>query len=310
MARYVLLLSILILMSALRHSGQAMARDVVACPPAEDIPYGETAGNIIHDGLRRDYLLYIPQSYDGMRPSPLVLSLHGFASSPTAQRDLSLWNDSADENGFIVVYPRGAGFPSRWNSGPNPFGLAEIDDVGFISALLDHLSTQLCIDPQRIYTSGLSAGVGMSHRLVCELSGRIAAMGGVAGAYNDIPCQPERPVPIIAFHGTADRIAPYEGGISGPFTLLGVATWAADWAARNGCDAIPSELPRIGAVVGARYDNCDADVAVVLYTVIGGGHTWPGGGPQSAFLSGETNRDINATALMWAFFSQYTLDSR
>ncbi len=280
-----------------------------ACSSSKaSISTGQTEHTLDYDGLRRAYLLYIPASYDPTQPAPLVLSLHGFSSNPLQQVSISAWNPVADTHGFPVVYPQGTGLPLRWNSGQSFFeGRRGTDDVGFINALLDHLTETLCIDTTRIYVSGLSNGGGMSHGLACELADRVAAIGGVAGAYSTRECEPSRPVPVIAFHGTADNIVPYGGSEGGNMTLPSVEIWAAEWAARNGCADSPQPLERVGAVSGVAYEDCDENASVVFYTVEEGGHTWPGGGLLPAFIVGETNQDVNASEIMWDFFMAHPL---
>jgi polyhydroxybutyrate depolymerase len=133
-------------------------------------------------------------------------------------------------------------------------------------------------------------------------------MGGVAGAYSAFGggCVPSRPVPAILFHGTADRIVPYGGGMRGAFPAL--EDFAADWAARNGCDLTPVSIEGLtGDASGIRYGSCDEDAEVVLYTIDGGGHTWPGGGEIPSFLVGATTQDIDASATMWEFFERFPL---
>lgn len=259
---------------------------------------------VVHDEIQRRYLLYVPESYDGVQALPLVISIHGFASSPQQQADISKWNEVADEHGFFVVYPRGTGFPLRWNSGQHILGEQGADDVGFITAMLDQIETDFCIDSARIYVNGLSNGAGMSNRLICEMADRFAAMGGVAGAYNPLPggCKPVRLVPIIAFHGTDDPIVPFEGGRAGGLDLPYVESWARTWARRNGCDRAPEETQITKNVSRMAFDGCDADADVVLYTITGGGHTWPGGMPLPEFITGITTQEIHASELMWEFF--------
>jgi polyhydroxybutyrate depolymerase len=269
-----------------------------------------TNGTLISSGERRRYLLYVPERYDPALPAPLVISLHGFAEWPAHQRDLSHWNDLADEEGFIVVYPSGTGFPLRWRThGRSGDDADRSVDVTFISELIDVLATDYSIDPSRIYVNGLSNGGGMSFALACDLSERIAAFGAVSGAYM-LPadaCRPSRPVPAIIFHGTADPIVPYEGGPSHafdlPFPVIG--EWVEALAQRNGCDGAAGELPSHGDVRGVSFTGCDADV--VFYKVDGGGHAWPGGGRLPAFIVGHTTQDIDATRVMWDFFRQHPL---
>lgn len=263
------------------------------------------------DGQDRDYLVYVSTRYDPTQPTPLVFNLHGFASNPQQEMDASRMNIPAEIENFIAVYPQGTGFPLRWSAyltgrfasmNDHP-----VDDVGFISALIDSLESEYCIDPARIYVTGLSNGGGMTHRLACELADRIAAIGTVAGAYPplDMACNPSRPVPVIAFHGDADPIVPYLGSES---DFPPIQDWAAAWAARNGCDADPEVLPPSGSVTGIHYGSCDANADVILYTVGGGGHTWPGGNPFPEFIAGPTSEDIDATRVMWDFFTAHPME--
>ncbi len=271
----------------------------------------KTNGTLMSSGVRREYLLYVPPSYDPAKPTPLVITLHGFAQWPVNQRDVSRWNPVADEFGFIVVYPSGTGFPKRWGAHGTTDSLnPQMEDVTFISDLIDKLESEYNIDPTRIYANGLSNGGGMSYLLTCELSERIAAIGTVAGAhlYPLDKCRPTYTVPMIAFHGTADQIVPYYGGPSGmfdvPFPVI--PDWVAQYAAHNGCAATPDELPTQGEVTGVRYSPCDANSEVLFYTVHGGGHSWPGGGGLPKVIVGHTTQDIDATRMIWTFFQQYT----
>ena len=115
--------------------------------------------------------------------------------------------------------------------------------------------------------------------------------------------------PTIVFHGTADPIVPYEGGLvdNGRFTFPAIPDWVAGLAQYNGCTATPAELPSIGSVSGIRYENCTQDAEVIFYTITGGGHSWPGGNPLPEFLAGPTSQDIDATQTMWEFFQQHPL---
>lgn len=273
----------------------------------------KTNGSLESSGQRRTYLLYVPESYNPSMPTPLVLSFHGFAEWPAHQMQTSRWNALADQYGFLVVYPSGTRFPKRWviTSQPGSTASPEID-IQFISDLIDQLARDYNIDQSRIYANGLSNGGGMSTMLGCKLSERIAAVGSVAGAYLIAPedCTPARPVPLIAFHGTADPIVPYQGGPSSSFHLPfpAVEEWIESWALRNGCDLPAEALPGGVQVNGIRYPGCAENAAVNFYSIQGGGHSWPGGEPLPEWIVGETNQEIDATELMWEFFSQYLLD--
>ena len=271
-----------------------------------------TNGTIVSSGQKRDYLLYVPRSYDRARPTPLVISMHAAALWPAAQMETSQWNTAADEHGFIVVYPAG-GFgvlAKAWGMKP---GARLMADVRFISDLIDTLEAAYNIDPTSIYANGLSNGGAMTFVLSCTLSHRIAAVGTVAAA-QELPwnwCADSRPVPMIAFHGTADRIVPYNGGLSptglSPILFPSVPTWAASWARRNRCGTSPVETVVAADVTRLEYTNCADDAAVVLYTIQGGGHTWPGGKPLPKWFVGRTTRSIDATSLMWSFFGEHPL---
>lgn len=274
---------------------------------------GATSSKIISSGETRAYRLYVPTNYNPQTPSPLVVGIHGFAQWPENQAKVSRWNDLADEHGFIVVYPRGTGFPLRWRISPDTDnGTGPEKEVRFIADLLNKLHDTYNIDPNRIYVNGLSNGGGMTFLLTCELSERIAAAGIVAGAYT-YPweaCAPVRHVPAVIFHGTADKIVPYTGGEvrSGAAPLPDIPGWVAELAQRNGCKNASKALPANGEVSGVAYGGCTADVH--FYTIAGGGHTWPGGGDLPKFIVGHKTEDIDATRVMWGFFQSHPLPQR
>ena len=267
-------------------------------------------GSIVSSGEKREYLLYVPKSYDSTTPTPLVISMHGLEGWPVLQRDLSGWNRLAESRGFIVAYPSGleGTGPRMWRVRPTE---PQTKDVRFISDLIDELEKTLNIDPTRVYANGLSNGGGMAFVLSCTLSDRIAAVGMVAAAQT-LPwswCTDRRPVPMIAFHGTADSIVPYEGGTSwiGPTSFPDVPEWTASWARRNRCGPEPIESAVAADVIRRVYTDCADDAAVVLFTIHGGGHTWPGGEPLPEWFAGPTSRSVDATRRMWEFFQEHRL---
>ncbi len=270
-------------------------------------------GTIVSSGVEREYLLHVPASYDRTKATPLVISMHGAGLWPAAQKEISRWNEEADRQGFIVVYPagvKGAG-PRVWHVDEGP-GLMR--DIRFISELIDKLEAAYNLDPRRIYANGLSNGGGMAFVLSCTMSNRIAAVGMV-GAAQLLPfswCTDRRPVPMIAFHGTADKAVPYNGGKSwvAPDAFPNVLTWTRNWARRNRCAPDPSDSAVAEDVTRRAYTSCADDAAVALYTVQGGGHTWPGGKPLPEWFVGPTSRSINATSLMWEFFREHPLASK
>jgi len=184
-------------------------------------------------------------------------------------------------------------------------------DVRFIAELIDTLMASYNIDPTRVYGNGLSNGAGMAFVLACRLSDRIAAVGMVASALF-LPwssCTDQRAVAMIAFHGTADRAVPYHGGKSwvAPNVFPDIPAWTANWAERNRCAPNPIDSAVAADVIRRAYTSCADGAAVVLYTVLEGGHTWPGGGPLPEWFVGTTSNSIDATSLMWAFFREQQL---
>ena len=271
-----------------------------------------TNGIIVSSGERRDYLLYVPDSYDPSHPTPLVFNIHGFAQWPANQMRVSGWNELADQYGFIVVYPSGTGFPLRWrvSADPeNPEGPEK--EVAYFSDLIVKLTDEYNIDRSRIYANGLSNGGGMTLLLACRLSDQIAAIGSVAGAYlfDFEDCQPQRPVPAIFFHGKEDQIVPFTGGPSERYALPfpNIPDFVHSYAQKNGCDSTSTTVMNTTSITGIRYSGCSADAAVVFYTIADGGHTWPGGSPLPEWITGKTTQEIDATGLMWKFFQQYSL---
>ncbi len=264
-------------------------------------------GAIVSSGEKREYLLYVPRSYDASKRTPLVITLHGAGGWPVQQMQLSGWTRLAAREGFIVVYPAGiaAVGPRVWHTG------SATRDVRFISDLIDKLEREYGIDRERIYVNGMSNGGGMSFVLSCAMSDRIAAVGMVSSAQmlSWSRCTDRRPVPMIAFHGTADPMAPYEGGQSwvGPIPFLSLPEFVRGWARRNGCapDAVESR-PAAG-VTRREYKRCTGDAAVVLYTLHGGGHVWPGGETLPVWFVGPDSRTVDATREMWTFFSAHRL---
>jgi polyhydroxybutyrate depolymerase len=232
---------------------------------------------------------------------PLVLNLHGYGSNARNQAAYSRLPQKADEAGFIVVTPDGAGTPQQWNN----LQLAELpDDVAFIRDLLDLLESTLCIDASSVYATGISNGSAFAQRLACLLPDRIAGVAAVAAFVYPVVCDGRPPVPIIAFHGTADACVPYEGGATacgrGHLPVPPVETAAENWAKHNGCSLEPVREQVSSQVRSISYSGCTDNADVVLYAVEGGGHTWPGSVdvPRLGGVTGE----IDATDLMWEFF--------
>ena len=265
-------------------------------------------------GRDRAYLLHLPPAYDGKHLLPLVIVLHGGGGNAEGAIRMTGFNQKADKEGFVVVYPNGSGrLKTRlltWNSG-NCCGYAldsGVDDVGFIRALIDELKKTRAVDPQRVYATGISNGGMMTYRLACELSDKIAAIAPVAGALNLENCQPTRPVSVIIFHGTADEHVLYNGGepIRRADTHIRVdkpVSYAVSfWVKHDGCTETPRRTEK-GTIRTEIYTGGKDGTEVVLYTINRGGHAWPGG--HSYLLGDEPTKEISATDLMWDFFMRH-----
>ena len=267
-----------------------------------------SSGVIVSSGREREYVLYVPRSYERAKPTPLVISMHGAGLWGAAQREVSQWNRVADEHGLIVVYPSGSGRIPVWQAAT---GSGDPRDVRFISDLIDTLQAAFNIDATRIYADGLYNGGGMAFVLSCTLSDRIAAVG-LVGSAQLLPwdsCKDPRPVPMIAFHGTADEFTPYRGGKTfvAPRTFPSIPAWTANWARRNRCAPTPIDSAVAEDVTRRAYAGCAGGADVVLFTVHGGGHTWPGGGRLPESWLGRTSYSIDASRTMWEFYRQHPL---
>lgn len=271
----------------------------------------QTNGSLVSSGMRRRYLLYVPTTYSAAKPAPLVISLHPAGSWPVAERAITGWNRVADERGFLVVYPAGRSFPQIWPNSP----VAAEQDVRFISDLIDRIEAEYNVDASRVFIDGISNGGGMTFTISCRLSHRIAAMGVVAAAQTLTWdwCGNAAPLPVMTFHGTADKFVPYRGGtsiVSNGVAFPDVRQWVSQWARRNQCSGPAVEMPAAASVRRLSYANCSNNADVVLYTVDGGGHTWPGGGFMPPWIVGRTARDLNATRLLWDFYRQHPRPSK
>jgi polyhydroxybutyrate depolymerase len=304
-----LLVLAVLLLPACRPSG----RRSLPTPGAAALPPGETTRALTHDGRRRSYTVHVPPTYDPDQPTPVVLVFHGgLGNAENAQR-MTGFSAKADAEGFVAVYPNGTGRREEklltWNGGTCcGYAVAEdVDDVGFVAALLEDLATVVHVDERRIYATGMSNGAIMSYRLACELSERIAAIGPVAATQNVSPCEPRRPVPVIHFHGDSDQHAPYEGGV-GPESLADVDFTSVEetiafWVEHNRCAAqVQGETAE--GVRYTLYTACAQRTTVELYVVLGGLHAWPGG--VSGWAGGdEPSEAISATDVMWDFFEAH-----
>jgi polyhydroxybutyrate depolymerase len=265
---------------------------------------GENTRVLNFGGLNRSYVLYLPSSANLKQPLPLVFAFHGGMGNAESIIQTSGFNQLAEREGFLVVYPNGTSLLSKerdltWNGGAC-CGYASdmnIDDVAFVRAIVADLQPVVNIDKKRIYATGMSNGGLFAQRLGCEAADLFAAIAPVSGTLNFSPCTPSQPISVLEFHGTADENIPYSGGV-GPRSVVRVnfASVRASidfWVTSNGCNPQPAtESDR--TIRHESWPGCKDATAVELYTIIDGGHTWPG---DDALSASET---------IWDFFSAHS----
>lgn len=252
-----------------------------------------------HDGQVRVFDLFVPAAIEGGERLPLVIDMHGWGSNKERQATFSQMAVEAEARGYAVVHPQG--YASSWNGGYCCGGAVddEIDDVGFLRAIIDRLEDDACIARDRVYAAGFSNGAYMAYRLACEAADAFAAIAPVAGVIGLDPdeCDPERPISVIHFHGTADLNVAYDGR---PWLgVLGARETMEIWADRNGCESEPVVTWQEDDVTCETWPGCDADVEVTLCTIEGAGHCWPG---TADCNYGTSTTTISANARMFDTF--------
>jgi polyhydroxybutyrate depolymerase len=267
--------------------------------------------SIFTGGMYRNYRIYIPAIFTGTTARPLIINMHGYTSNAFQQQYYSNFEPIADTANFLMVYPNGTftGTVQFWNAG---ISLSAVNDISFLSNLIDSLKAQYNIDLNRVYSTGMSNGGFMSHTLACELSNRITAIASVTGSIfitqYGVNCHPTRPVPVMQIHGTADGTVPYIGNS----TMEPIDSVVNYWVKKNNCSAVPttSAVPNINLTDGCTadhflYSGGTLGSTVEHYRVNGGAHTWPG----APFSIGVTNQDFSASKEIWRFFRPFKLNS-
>jgi polyhydroxybutyrate depolymerase len=279
--------------------------------------------NFTFNGMVRSYVIHVPKSYDQTRPTPLIFVLHGGGGQATRMENFTRFDEIAERENFIVLYPQG--YKRQWNDGRNmesiPAQQLNIDDVGFIRTLVDYICMQYSIDTTRIYATGPSNGGFMTTRLGCELSTKFAAIAPIISTFpKDLvnQCSPARAVPVMLINGTADPLVPYNGGEVrvGKQTrgeVLSTEATIMYWVKNNNCSHTPVITPiedrdkTDGCTATMETYRCSSGNAdVILIRVDGGGHTLPGGKQYlSKRIIGNVCRDFIAEEYIWEFFKKH-----
>jgi len=297
-----------------------------ASQPLNKFPSGDHHFAIKIASLERKYVVHVPPSYDGTRPFPVVIMFHGGGGTAQAAMMETGWSTKADQAGFLAVFPeatppdmskpgRFSTNPQTWNDGSGRFhsGRLNIDDVGFVNAMIDDLLSRFSVDERRIYATGFSNGASMTYRVGAELSERIAAIAPVSGHLWLKELELARPVSLIYIFGADDPLNPLEGGTvnlsrSAISKRPPVVKSVLMWAEVLGCALEPEVIYDHNGVKGVIYPQARADSEVVFYTVDGLGHTWPGGQsllPES--MVGKTSTRLRANDVIWEFFEKHPI---
>lgn len=264
----------------------------------------------------RTYLMHNPSRRPPDGGYRVILAFHGGGGRGAKMVSLMKLDPLADANGIIVIYPDGV--DGHWNDGRSSIK-TKSDDVGFVTALLDKVEKRYPVNPNMVFAVGISNGAVFTERLGCELSGRIHAIAAVSGtmAAEVAPaCHPTHPLSVLQISGSADPVMPYEGGAVRKFlgageggTVLSASDTVGLWARSNGCSppSTPETLPQTGepdgtSIVRQTHDHCRNSAMVVLLTVQGGGHAWPGGPQVARRIFGRSSSQLDTSKAVVNFF--------
>jgi polyhydroxybutyrate depolymerase len=272
---------------------------------------GDTTLHLVAGGLDRQYILHVPPGYTGAERVPLVIDMHGFAGDGMRQEIRSGgWQQKADAEGFIVVFPTGSPIPpevgtsgAEWSAGdgsiPAP---SSVDDVAFIRMLVAEVASNGCIDLGRVYATGVSNGGAMAHWLGCEAADLFAAIAPVAADIEGHPCNPTRSIPVVFFRATDDTVAPYGGGEVLPGVIApGALASFEEWRNHDACTGDPASTNTYCDT----YASCNGGSEVVLCSLApdpGGAPIDHGGSYAYPFANGFKLVDF-----AWAFLSRFRL---
>ncbi|HRE52467.1 MAG TPA: PHB depolymerase family esterase [Flavitalea sp.] len=284
---------------------------MAACKKQQQPSDGERySGSIAVDGQTRTYNIVLPPNYKEHQNFSLVIGMHGGVGNAEQFERNTRLTDKANAAGFIVVYPNGSGRLQTWNGGLCCGSAAadNVDDVKFISMLIDELTAKYKIDPKRVYATGHSNGGIMSYRLACELSHKIAAIAPNASTMEMItPCNPSRAVPILHMHSKLDENVPYQGGygvgISNAYFYPLDSVFTV-WASNNGCNPTPQTIVKEG-YTETKWVDCNSNTVIDYYLTNDGSHAWPGA--TASTTGNPASTAIDANDLLWAFFQQHSL---
>ena len=310
----------LLIFSASCENGQNLADVIFDSDPVCELRtgLGDTSNQLltctlVQKGIDRSFLIYIPELYDSRDMSvPLLLSLHGYTSSAIINLSYTGFQELADQNGFLLIYPQGSILSTtgatHWNVGGWTEG-STTNDVEFIEGIIEWASTNYRVDVNRVYSAGMSNGGSMSYQLACYLGSKVAAIASVTGpmtfdTHRD--CIPRASTPVVHIHGLIDTVVPYLGNS----VMMPISDVIEYWVQTSNCDSQGIETPIIdqdGDGIGGtytRYGNCTSSTNVDVYLLDNLGHQWP------VARSGLIRADIDAASIVWEFLSRFDMNGR
>lgn len=268
---------------------------MVVCPSAPAAP-GDHNGSVQVDGRNRTYVLHVPRNNAGDEPLPAVFDFHGYGSSGAGQMRTSGFRELSETHGFVGVYPDGVGGSWHVNGCCGQAAQAQLDEVAAVRAILSDVARQVCVDPARVYASGISQGGGMAHHVACLAADIFAAVAPVSSDLRTDPCEPARPISELSFRGTADNLSAYDGGPVGPpgmqYQSIGARPTFERWRMIDGCSGTPQMMLDVCETVS----DCEAGVEVGLCSVPGAGHV---------LYDNPVNLQVAEVA--WAMFERHSL---
>ncbi|MBJ8341637.1 hypothetical protein JGU71_22380 [Antrihabitans sp. YC3-6] len=308
----------------------AAARESVGCEIGQPAA-GRTEVTMTSGGRERSYIRYVPQELLPGKAVPLVLDLTAYSPASTEEsfsgftKPDAAGRVKADDVGAVVITPEpvnGAGPLLTWNYVDKP---GWTDDQLFVSDLLDDVEAATCIDTDRVLVMGFAVGGVFGSILACDQTDRFAALVTVSGLYSPTSCSPSKPLPVLSFHGTADRFIPFDGGVGSGAGELGLTEETTAgmlfmgrrdgalqssqaWADHDGCTVGPTDTPVTDGVTRKAWSGCTNGTVVELYVLDGGEHTWPGSNGMDALtgLLGPVTDAVVANDVIWDFFEAHT----
>lgn len=299
----------------------------VSTPSTQDVRAGGSyvvTMNTGQEGHLRSYRLHVPEHLEPAKPVPLVVVLHGAFSTSAAMERETGFSQIADREGFVVAYPDGIGIfglLQHWNAGHccGKAAAEDLDDVGFVAAVIEDVKRFVEIDARRVYMVGFSNGAMLTHRFAAErpellagaapLAGAIASTQGTDTAGWQMP-SPQLPVPIIMFHGLRDTTIPYHESVaenaSSGRRYASVMDASRYWSTHNGCERhIRTKAAALPEVTIDSWSGCDGNAVVQLYSLGEWGHRWPGAVFTESSDANGAHHGLDAAEIIWSFFEQH-----